>query len=74
MKIIISFLVLERRVLYTIAAEYDNMITTEDSKVESCLNCGKKIEYVTGSCRNCGTERTAEFKDTPGSKLTLAFE
>ena len=46
------------------------MIAT-DSKVENCLNCGKKIEYVMGSCRNCGTERPAVSKDTPALNLPL---
>jgi predicted amidophosphoribosyltransferase len=52
------------------------MIAT-DSKVENCLNCGKKIEHLMGSCcRNCGTERPAVSKDTfgPAAALNLAFE
>ena len=51
------------------------MIAT-DSKVENCLNCGKKIEHLMGSCcRNCGTERPAVSKDTFGpAALNLAFE
>ncbi len=65
MKIVDSFLIQERRALYTITAvEYDSMIRT-DLKVESCANCGKQIEYMMGSCRNCGTERPSDSKDTP---------
>ncbi len=28
-----------------------------------CLNCGKEIQYVMGSCRNCGAERPSIYKD-----------
>ncbi len=35
------------------------------SEVQSCLNCGKQIEYVMGSCRNCGTERPAAIYEHP---------
>jgi hypothetical protein len=30
-------------------------------KFEDCLNCGKEIQYVMGSCRNCGAERPANY-------------
>lgn len=38
------------------------MMTTPEFK--ECVNCGKEIQYVMGSCRNCGTERstTAVYK------------
>ena len=46
-----------------------------DSEVQNCLNCGKKIEHVIGSCRNCGTELPAVSKDTFGpAALNLPFE
>ncbi len=28
-------------------------------KFEDCRNCGKGVQYVMGSCRNCGAERPA---------------
>jgi hypothetical protein len=40
-----------------------------DSKVENCLSCGKRIEHVMGSCRNCGTERPAMSKGIPAPNL-----
>jgi len=40
------------------------MITT--SEVQDCLNCGKQIEYVMGSCRSCGAERPAVYKHPNG--------
>jgi predicted amidophosphoribosyltransferase len=33
-------------------------MTTPEFK--ECVNCGKHIEYVMGSCRNCGAERPAD--------------
>jgi predicted amidophosphoribosyltransferase len=50
-------------VLYTITTKCDSVIT--ESKVESCLNCGKQIDHVMGSCRNCGAEKPADLKDNP---------
>ena len=52
-----------RRVFYTI--KQHNMTamitTTTTSKAPNCLNCGKQLEYVIGSCRNCGAERPSDY-------------
>ncbi len=29
-------------------------------KFKECVNCGKEIQYVMGSCRNCGAERPSD--------------
>jgi predicted ATP-dependent serine protease len=40
-------------------------MTTTTAEFQDCLNCGKQIEYVMGSCRNCGAERPAAVYNQP---------
>jgi hypothetical protein len=55
------------RLINTITSRKEAMMATsttpefEDGiKFEDCQNCGKEIQYVMGSCRNCGAERPAD--------------
>jgi predicted amidophosphoribosyltransferase len=38
---------------------------------EECVNCGKEIQYVMGSCRNCGAERPSVHKPDNGQKASV---
>jgi len=40
----------------TITPEFENGL-----KLEDCRSCGKEIQYVVGSCRNCGAERPSDY-------------
>jgi hypothetical protein len=57
---------------YSFGLSWQGERKSEKSAHANADNCGKKIEYVMGSCRNCGTERLAVSKDTPA--LNLPFE
>jgi hypothetical protein len=58
-----------RRLINTITSRKEGMMATSTTpefedclKFEDCQNCGKEIQYVMGSCRNCGAERPADYK------------
>jgi predicted amidophosphoribosyltransferase len=45
---------------------------TTTPEFEECVNCGKEIQYVMGSCRNCGAERPPSVrKPDNGQKASL---
>ncbi len=46
------------------------MMTTTP-EFEECVNCGKEIQYVMGSCRNCGAERPSIHKPDNEQKASL---
>ncbi len=41
-------------------------MTMTTPELEECENCGKEIQYVMGSCRNCGAERPSVHKPDNG--------